>query len=68
MIHWDSSSPTSVSVILCYGLAGLSIVIALDLALRLGRGFDVRSALFLTAIAVSAWCAGMRPDPFFAWR
>jgi PAS domain S-box-containing protein len=51
-------------VILRYGLAVLSVAIALGLALLLGRGFDVRGALFLTAIAVSAWYAGRGPGLF----
>src|ERR1022692_1397141 len=44
-----------------YGLAVGSVGVALAAALLLGRGFDVRGALFLTAIAITAWFGGMVP-------
>src|SRR6202142_170401 len=44
-----------------HGLALVSIGIALAAALFLGKGFDVRGALFLTAIAITAWFGGMVP-------
>jgi len=44
-----------------YGLAILSVGVALAVALLLGRGFDVRGALFLTAVALTAWFGGVVP-------
>ncbi len=44
-----------------YGLAVVSVGAALATALLFGRGFDVRGALFLTAVAVTAWFGGMVP-------
>jgi PAS domain S-box-containing protein len=44
-----------------YGLAVGSVGVALAVALLLGRGFDVRGALFLTAVALTAWFGGMVP-------
>jgi len=38
-----------------------SVGVALAAALFLGKGFDVRGALFLTAIALTAWFGGMIP-------
>ncbi len=48
-------------VFLHYGLAVVSVGIALALALVFGRGFDVRGAFFLTAVAMTAWFGGMGP-------
>jgi PAS domain S-box-containing protein len=44
-----------------YGLAVGSVGVALAVALFVGRGFDVRGALFLTAVALTAWFGGMAP-------
>src|SRR5208337_984357 len=44
-----------------YGLAVGSVGVALAAALLLGKGFDVRGALFLTAVALTAWLGGMVP-------
>jgi PAS domain S-box-containing protein len=44
-----------------YGLAVVSVGAALAVASLFGRGFDVRGALFLTAVAVTAWFGGMAP-------
>jgi PAS domain S-box-containing protein len=44
-----------------YGLAVVSVGAALAVALLFGRGFDVRGALFLTAVALTAWFGGMGP-------
>jgi PAS domain S-box-containing protein len=44
-----------------YGLAVGSVGGALAVALLLGRGFDVRGALFLTAVVLTAWFGGMAP-------
>jgi len=44
-----------------YGLAVGSVGVALGIALFFGRGFDVRGALFLTTVALTAWFGGMIP-------
>jgi PAS domain S-box-containing protein len=44
-----------------YGLAVVSVGVALAVALLFGRGFDVRGALFLTAVAITAWFGRMGP-------
>jgi PAS domain S-box-containing protein len=44
-----------------YWLAVGSVGAALAAALLLERGFDVRGALFLTAVALTAWFGGMMP-------
>jgi PAS domain S-box-containing protein len=44
-----------------YGLAVLSVGVALVVALLLGRDFDVRGALFLTAIVLTSWFGGIVP-------
>jgi PAS domain S-box-containing protein len=44
-----------------YGLAVVSVGAALAVGLLFGRGFDVRGALFLTAVALTAWFGGMVP-------
>jgi PAS domain S-box-containing protein len=44
-----------------HGLAVGSVGAALAAALFLGKGFDVRGALFLTAVALTAWFGGMVP-------
>lgn len=44
-----------------YGLAVASVGAALAAALLLEKGFDVRGALFLTAVALTAWFGGMIP-------
>jgi PAS domain S-box-containing protein len=44
-----------------YGLAVVSVGVALMVTRSFGRGFDVRGALFLTAVALSAWFGGIGP-------
>jgi len=44
-----------------YGLAVVSVGVALVVTLSFGRGFDIRGALFLTAVALTAWFGGMAP-------
>src|SRR6202166_1321244 len=44
-----------------YGLAVVSVGVALVVTLSFGRGFDIRGALFLTAVALTAWFGGMIP-------
>jgi PAS domain S-box-containing protein len=48
-------------VIWRYGLAVGSVGVALGVALLFGRGFDIRGALFLTAVALTAWFGGVAP-------
>jgi PAS domain S-box-containing protein len=55
------SLPMLRQVVWRYGLAVGSVGIALAVALLLGRGFDVRGALFLTAVVITAWFGGMIP-------
>jgi len=58
---WKISSPILRKVVWRYGLAVGSVGVALTVALFLERGFDVRGALFLTAIALTAWFGGVAP-------
>jgi PAS domain S-box-containing protein len=44
-----------------YGLAVISVGAALVVTRFFGRGFDIRGALFLTAVALTAWFGGMAP-------
>jgi PAS domain S-box-containing protein len=44
-----------------YGLAAVSVGVALVVTLSFGRGFDIRGALFLAAVALTAWFGGMGP-------
>ena len=60
MAHQDPSSPTSGRAGVRYGLAVLSVASALACALFL-RDFDLEIALFLIAIALTAWYAGIGP-------
>jgi two-component system sensor kinase FixL len=61
MAYQDPPSPTSISsVILHYGLAVLSVAIAVGSALLLQR-FELRESSFLIAIAVTVWFGGMGP-------
>jgi PAS domain S-box-containing protein len=54
-------SPILRQLVWRYGLAVVSVGVALAIARLLGRGFDVRGALFLTAVALTAWFGGMVP-------
>jgi len=61
MADQDPSSPTSGRAAARYGLAAvLSVALALGFALIL-RDFDLEIALFLIAVAVTAWYAGIGP-------
>src|ERR1700687_1347714 len=61
MTDWKIPPPILRQAVWRYGLAVGSIGAALTFALLLGRGFDVRGALFLTAVALTAWFGGMAP-------
>jgi Domain of unknown function (DUF4118) len=61
MAHRDPSSPTPMPTILRYGIAVLSIAIAIGLGLFLLRYFEVRLTPFLFAVAATVWYAGTGP-------
>jgi len=61
MTGWKIPPPILRQVVWRYGLAVVSVAAALGVALLFGRGFDVRGALFLTAVALTAWFGGMVP-------
>ena len=61
MTGWKTPPPMLRRVVWRYGLAVGSVGVALVTALLLGRGFDVRGALFLAAVVLTAWFGGMVP-------
>jgi PAS domain S-box-containing protein len=61
MTGWKIPPPILRQVGWRYGLAVGSVGVALAAALLFGRGFDVRGALFLTAVALTARFGGMIP-------
>jgi PAS domain S-box-containing protein len=61
MTSWKVPPPILRQVVWRYGIAVLSVGVALAVTLSFGRGFDIRGALFLTAVAVTAWFGGMAP-------
>src|SRR5580704_13180618 len=61
MTGWKISPPIVRQGVWRYALVVVSVGAALAVALLFGRGFDVRGALFLTAVAVTAWFGGMVP-------
>ncbi len=61
MTGWKTLPPILRQAVWRYGLAVLSVGVALAVALLLGRAFDVRGALFLTAVVLTAWFGGMVP-------
>ena len=61
MTSWKIPPPILRQVVWRYGLAVVSVGVALVVTLSFGRGFDIRGALFLTAVAVTAWFGGMAP-------
>jgi PAS domain S-box-containing protein len=61
MTSWKILPPILRQVVWRYALAVGSVGVALAVALLVGRGFDVRGALFLTAVALTAWFGGMAP-------
>src|SRR5579871_2919914 len=60
MVGWKPQSPKAVSAIRGYGLAALSVAVALGAALLIERFHmrDVEVPLFLFAVAVTAWYGG----------
>src|SRR4029077_13482766 len=61
MEHRDPSSPTTMPTILRYGIAVLSVAIAIGLDFFLLRHFDAKLTPFLLAVAVTVWYAGTWP-------
>src|SRR6266436_437609 len=61
MAHRDPSSPTPMPTILRYGIAVLSVAIAIGLDLFLLRHFDAILTPFLFAVAATVWYAGTGP-------
>ncbi len=57
----DPSSPTPMPTILQYGLAVLSVAIAIGLGFFVLRHFEAILTPFLFAVAVTVWYAGTRP-------
>jgi PAS domain S-box-containing protein len=58
MAHWASPSRTRLAVIRRYGIAVLSVAVALGLALLVRRFEGMAVASFLMAIALTVWYAG----------
>jgi PAS domain S-box-containing protein len=61
MVHRDPSSPTPMPTSLRYGIAVLSVAIAIGLCFMLLRHFDAKLTPFLFAVAVTVWYAGTGP-------
>src|SRR5260221_9237714 len=61
MTGWKTPPPILRKAVWRYGLAVGSVGVALTVARVIGRGLDVRGALFLTAVALTAWFGGMAP-------
>src|SRR5258705_598078 len=61
MVHRDPSSPTPMPTILRYGIAVLSVAIAIGLDFFLLRYFEAILTPFLFAVAATVWYAGTRP-------
>jgi PAS domain S-box-containing protein len=61
MTGWKPPHLILRNVVWRYGLAILSVGVALAVGLLIGSDFDVRGALFLTAVALTAWFGGMIP-------
>jgi PAS domain S-box-containing protein len=61
MANRDPSSPTPMPTILCYGIAVLSVAIAIGLCFLLLRHFDAKLTPFLFAVAATVWYAGTGP-------
>src|SRR6266700_5991044 len=57
----DPSSPTPMPTILRYGLAVLSVAIAIGLGFFVLRHFEAILTPFLFAVAVTVWYSGTRP-------
>jgi PAS domain S-box-containing protein len=61
MAHWDLSSPTPMPAVLRYGIAVLSVAIAIGLCFFLLQYFEAKLTPFLFAVAATVWYAGTGP-------
>src|SRR6201991_3831220 len=61
MAHRDPSSPTAMPAILRYGIAVLSVAIAIGLGFFLLQHFEAKLTPFLLAVAATVWYAGTGP-------
>src|SRR5882757_2388421 len=61
MAHRDLSSPTPMPTILRYGIAVLSVAVAIALGFFLLQHFEAKLTPFLFAVAVTVWYAGTGP-------
>src|SRR5258706_8234721 len=61
MAHRDPSSPTPMPTILRYGIAVLSVAIAIGLCFFLLQHFEAKLTPFLFAVAATVWYAGTGP-------
>jgi PAS domain S-box-containing protein len=61
MAHWDPSSPTPMPTSLRYGIAVLSVAIAIGLDFFVLRHFEAILTPFLFAVAATVWYAGTGP-------
>src|SRR6266478_10034362 len=61
MAHRDPSSPTPMPTTLRYGIAVLSVAIAIGLAFFMLRHFEAILTPFLLAVAATVWYAGTGP-------
>jgi K+-sensing histidine kinase KdpD len=61
MAHRDRSSPTPMPTILRYGIAVLSVAMAIGLDFFLLRYFEAILTPFLFAVAAIVWYAGTGP-------
>ena len=61
MAHRDPSSPTPMPTILRYGIAVLSVAIAIGLGFFVLRHFEAILTPFLFAVAATVWNAGTGP-------
>ena len=61
MEHRDPSSPTPMPAILRYGIAVLSVAIAIGLDFFVLRRFEAILTPFLFAVAATVWYAGTGP-------
>jgi PAS domain S-box-containing protein len=61
MAHRDPSSPTAMPAILRYGIAVLSVAIAIGLGFFLLQYFEAKLTPFLLAVAATVWYAGTGP-------
>src|SRR5216684_4693066 len=62
MAHRDPSSPTPMPAILRYGIAVLSVAIAIGLGFFLLQYFEAKLTPFLFAVAATVWYAGTGPS------